>query len=65
MMKLEHEHHGTHGKTFFYTTYRISFSHKYRVEKFAVPVYISPSFLTTVRSSYEQVKQAKETREET
>jgi hypothetical protein len=42
-MKLGYEHQDTHGKTFFYTIYRISFSHSYRIEKSAVQVYILPS----------------------
>jgi hypothetical protein len=46
-MKLRYKHQGTYGETFFYTIYRISFSHSYRIEKSAIQVYISPSLLIT------------------
>jgi hypothetical protein len=46
-MKLGYEHQGTYSKTLFYTVYRISFSHSYRIEKSAVQVYILPSVFIT------------------
>jgi hypothetical protein len=48
LIKLKDEHHYTSSETFFYTIYRVSFSHNNRIEKFAVKVYISPSVFSTV-----------------
>jgi hypothetical protein len=47
-MKLERSHEDTYDKTFFYTIYKIYFSHNYHVQKPEVQIYISPSLFTTV-----------------
>lgn len=41
-MKLEHEHKDSYEETFFYMSYRISFSHYCCIEKYVVQVCISP-----------------------
>jgi hypothetical protein len=53
-MKLEYEHQDTYGETFFYTIYRISFSHSYRIEKYVFQVYISPSLFITGNENTKQ-----------
>jgi hypothetical protein len=53
-MKLGYEHQDTYGKTFFYTIYRISFSHSHHIEKSAVQVYISPSLFITENENMKQ-----------
>jgi hypothetical protein len=53
-MKLGYEHQDTYSETFFYTIYRINFSHSYRIEKSAVQVYISPSLFITENENTKQ-----------
>jgi hypothetical protein len=62
-MTLGYKHQDTYGKTFFYTIYRISFSHSYRIEKSAVQVYISPSlFITENENTKQACEKSYETR---
>jgi hypothetical protein len=49
-----YEQQGTYGETFFYTIYRISFSHSYHIEKSTVQVYISPSLFITENENTKQ-----------
>jgi hypothetical protein len=53
-MKLGYEHQNTYGESFFCTTYRISFSQSYHIEKSAVQVYISPSLYFTENENTKQ-----------
>jgi hypothetical protein len=56
-MKLRYEHQDTYGETFFYTIYRISFSHSCRIEKSDVQVYISPSLFITESENTKQTRE--------
>jgi hypothetical protein len=53
-MKLGYEHQDTYGEAFFYTIYRIYFSHSYRIEKSSVQVYISPSLFIAENENMKQ-----------
>jgi hypothetical protein len=64
-MKLEHEHQDTYDKMFIYTIYRVSFSHKYCIEKSAVQGCISPFLYITVRTNHEELKQMTQACEQT
>jgi hypothetical protein len=62
-MKLGYEHQDTYGETFFFTIYRIYFSHSYRIEKSAVQVYISQSlFITENENAKQTCERSYETR---
>jgi hypothetical protein len=53
LMKLQHEHQDNCVKKFFYTIYRISFSHNYHIEKSNVQAYISKSlFINETTTSH-------------
>jgi hypothetical protein len=63
LMKLGYEHQDTYSETFFYTIYRISFSHSCRIEKSAVQVYISPFlFITENENTKKTCERSYETR---